>query len=149
MLRDFIQEEDVRLDLAARDKDAALAEMISLLKLPPDQDRLLFRVLQRRESFGSTGIGGGVAIPHCRTQLVGRLRVLFGRSAGGIEWNAIDQQPVRFVFLLVAPPIEVSNDYLPVLGRIAQLMKDPTAGPRLNDAASLDQFFALLDQKPA
>jgi mannitol/fructose-specific phosphotransferase system IIA component (Ntr-type) len=146
-LRDFIRDGDVRLDLSARTKDAALAELIALLDLPPEQDRLLVRVLERRESLGSTGIGAGVAIPHCRTQLVGRLRVLFGRSASGIEWEAIDHRPVHYVFLLVAPPIEVSNDYLPVLGRIAQLMKDPGVAGRLAGAGTVEQFFGILDQK--
>jgi mannitol/fructose-specific phosphotransferase system IIA component (Ntr-type) len=88
-----------------------------------------------------------VAIPHSRTQLVDRLRIVFGRRLGGIEWNAMDGQPVSFVFLLVAPPVEVSNDYLPVLGRVAQLMHDPEVPARLARALAPAEVLQLLDEK--
>jgi mannitol/fructose-specific phosphotransferase system IIA component (Ntr-type) len=146
-LREFIQDGDVHIGLSARDKDAALAELVSCLGLPPEPSGMLLKVLERRERMGSTGIGMGVAIPHCRTPLVGRLRVLFGRVTPAIDWDAVDHQPVTNIFLLVAPPIEVSNDYLPVLGRIAQLMKDPDVPAQLGALTTPEQFLDLLDRK--
>src|SRR2546430_4370436 len=74
-------------------------------------------MLKRRETLGSTGIGQNIAIPHCRALAVNRLRVAFGRKLDGIDFNAIDGKPVHYFFLIVAPPLEVSNQYLPVQDR--------------------------------
>jgi mannitol/fructose-specific phosphotransferase system IIA component (Ntr-type) len=98
--------------------------MVGLLQLEPRARDVLLTLLRKREALGSTGIGSGVAIPHARSLVVDRLRVAFGRKAGGLEFGAVDGQPVRFVFLIVAPPLEVSNQYLPVLGRIAQFCRN-------------------------
>src|SRR5256886_7796101 len=75
-------------------------------------------MLKRREPLGWRGIGKNIAIPHCRARAVNRLRVAFGRKLDGIDFNAIDGKPVHYFFLIVAPPLEVSNQYLPVLGKI-------------------------------
>ena len=146
-LSDFLAESDILLELSGSSKDAALSELVAHLGVGPENQSLLLRILQRRESLGSTGIGRGVAIPHCRTQLVTRLRVVFGRRTGGIPWDAVDGQPVRFVFLLAAPPVEVSNDYLPVLGRIAELVKEPSVPERLGQVGSPADFLALLAER--
>lgn len=146
-LSDFLAESDVVLELQGATKDAVLAELVAHLGVGPENQGVLLRVLQRRESLGSTGIGRGVAIPHCRTQLVNRLRVVFGRRPGGISWDAVDGQPVSYIFLLAAPPIEVSNDYLPVLGRIAELVKEPTVSERLGQVKSPAEFRALLAER--
>ncbi|HEV8600604.1 MAG TPA: PTS sugar transporter subunit IIA [Gemmatimonadales bacterium] len=146
-LRDFLAESDILLDLQGASKDHALVELIARLGVGADNGGLLLRILQRRESLGSTGIGRGVAIPHCRTQLVSRLRVVFGRQAGGIPWDAVDGQPVKYIFLLAAPPIEVSNDYLPVLGRIAELVKEPSVPERLSQVQTPAEFLALLEER--
>jgi len=146
-LSDFLAESDVVLELQGASKDGVLAELVGHLGVGPENQGVLLRVLQRRESLGSTGIGRGVAIPHCRTQLVNRLRVVFGRRPGGIPWDAVDGQPVSYIFLLAAPPVEVSNDYLPVLGRIAELVKEPTVPERLGQVRSPTEFRALLTER--
>ncbi len=146
-LSDFLAESDVVLELQGATKDSVLAELVAQLGVGPENQSLLLRILQRRESLGSTGIGRGVAIPHCRTQLVNRLRVVFGRRLGGIPWDAVDGQPVSYIFLLAAPPIEVSNDYLPVLGRIAELVKEPSVPERLAQVKDPAEFRALLTER--
>jgi len=146
-LGDFLAESDVLLGLQGSTKDQVLAELVARIGAGPENDGLLLRLLQRRESLGSTGIGRGVAIPHCRTQLVSRLRVVFGRRPGGISWDAVDGQPVSYIFLLAAPPVELSNDYLPVLGRIAALVKEPTVPERLGQIQSPAEFLDLLEEK--
>ena len=88
-------------------------------------------MLQRRESLGSTGMGRGIAIPHCRSLVANRLRLAYGYSRAGIQFQAIDGKPVHHLFLIVAPPLEISNQYLPVLGRIAQFAKEPDVPDRL------------------
>ena len=84
-------------------------------------------MLKRRENLGSTGIGQGFAIPHCRSLVVNRLRLAYGRKVNGIEFNAIDGAPVYNLFLIVAPPLEVSNQYLPVLGKIERTKAVPNS----------------------
>jgi mannitol/fructose-specific phosphotransferase system IIA component (Ntr-type) len=87
-----------------------------------------------------------VAIPHCRSLVVDRLRVVYGRKAEGLDFGAIDGKPVHHLFLIVAPPVEISNQYLPVLGKIAQFCKDPKNLSSLDRVESPEEFFAVLEQ---
>jgi nitrogen PTS system EIIA component len=115
----------VKLDLTSESKDDVLKELIQLLGLDEKSEAILFKTLKRRENLGSTGIGKGIAIPHCRSLVASKLRLAYGRKPGGMDFAAIDDQPVHNFFLIVAPPLEVSNQYLPVLGKVAQFAKDP------------------------
>jgi nitrogen PTS system EIIA component len=146
-LREFFHKEAVRLELESESKDDLLKEMIGLLGLDEKSEAILFKMLKRRENLGSTGIGRGIAIPHCRSLVVNRLRVAFGRKPAGLDFKAVDDEPVHFFFLIVAPPLEVSNQYLPVLGKIAQFAKEPDVPRRLSGLQSPEEFLELLEQK--
>lgn len=146
-LREFFSEDAVKLELEGTTKDEVLKELISLLKLDEKAEGMLFKMLKRRENLGSTGIGRGIAIPHCRSLVVNRLRVAFGRKSTGLDFKAIDDKPVHFLFLIVAPPLEVSNQYLPVLGKIAQFSKEPDVPQRLMTLPTPADFMALLEEK--
>ena len=146
-LREFFSEDAIKLELAGSSKDDILRELIGLLGLEDKSEGMLFKMLKRRENLGSTGIGRGIAIPHCRSLVVSKLRVAFGRKSEGVDFKAIDEKPVNFFFLIVAPPLEVSNQYLPVLGKIAQFAKDPDVAKRLEELQSPDQFLRLLEEK--
>lgn len=146
-LRDFLARDAVALRLTETRKEAVLSELVALLRLDPRSSDTLIRVLQRREGLGSTGIGRGIAIPHGRSLVVSRLRLAYGRHPGGIEYDAIDGRPVHSLFLIVAPPLEISNQYLPVLGKIAQLAKEPDVPERLGTLATPDELFRLLEEK--
>ena len=147
MLSELIAPDAVSLDLAGAGKDEVLAELVTLLDVDPRNAATLHRMLRRREALGSTGVGRGVAIPHARSLVVDRLRLAFGRHAAGIPYDAIDAKPVHHFFLIVAPPVELSNQYLPVLGRIAQFVKEPDVPGRLATLASPDDFYGLLREK--
>ena len=134
-------------DLQATDKDALLGEMVRLLEMDPRASETLLRVLQRRESLGSTGFGRGIAIPHCRSLVASRLRIAYGQSRTGVEFHAMDGKPVHHLFLIVAPPLEISNQYLPVLGRVAQFAKEPDIPARLSALSRPEDFFQLLEEK--
>ena len=82
-----------------------------------------------------------------RSLVVTKLRVAFGRKKGGLDFKAIDEKPVHFFFLIVAPPLEVSNQYLPVLGKIAQFSKESDVPARLLQLTEPKQFLALLEEK--
>ena len=83
-LREFFSEDAVQLELQGTSKDEILKELIGLLKLDEKSEGMLFKMLKRRENLGSTGIGRGIAIPHCRSLVVNRLRVAFGRKKDGV-----------------------------------------------------------------
>ena len=146
-LREFFNPEAVSLDLASENKDDLLKELVSLMRLDEKAEAILFKTLKRRENLGSTGIGKGIAIPHCRSLVVNRLRLAYGRKPEGIDFKAIDGAPVFNFFLIVAPPLEVSNQYLPVLGKIAQFAKDPEVPERLQEITTPAEFMRLLEEK--
>ena len=146
-LREFFSEDVVKLDLEGTTKDEVLKELIAVLQLDEKSEGILYKMLKRRENLGSTGIGKGIAIPHCRSLVVNRLRVAFGRKKEGLDFRAIDEQPVHNIFLIVAPPLEVSNQYLPVLGKIAQFSKEPDVASRLQEIGSAGEFMSLLEEK--
>lgn len=146
-LKEFFSPEAIALSLRGGSKDEILSEMVSLLRTDERSAGTLLRILQRRENLGSTGVGRGIAIPHGRSLVVSRLRLAFGRKPDGIDFQAIDSRPVFSFFLIVAPPLEISNQYLPVLGKIAQFAKEPDVPDRLAALRSPDDFFRLLEEK--
>jgi mannitol/fructose-specific phosphotransferase system IIA component (Ntr-type) len=146
-LREFFSEDAIKLDLESTTKDGVLKELVSLLQLDEKAQAMLFKMLKRRETLGSTGIGQQIAIPHCRSLVVTRLRCAFGRSLKGVDFKAIDDKSVLYFFLIVAPPLEVSNQYLPVLGKIAQFAKEPDVTNRLSKLKTPAEFLELLEEK--
>jgi mannitol/fructose-specific phosphotransferase system IIA component (Ntr-type) len=148
-LSDFLDPTAVSLTLQGQTKDAIRDELVALLRLDDRSTETLARLIRRREALGSTGVGRGIAIPHCRSLAVNRLRLAFGLHGQGVDYDAIDDKPVHVFFLIVAPPVEVANQYLQVLGRIAQFAQQANVAERLRTLTSPDQLFALLDEKGA
>lgn len=146
-LRELFTPDVVKLDLQSDQKDDLLKELVGLLGLDDKAQATLVKTLKRRENLGSTGIGKGIAIPHCRSLVVSRLRLAYGRRVAGVDFNSIDGAPVHNFFLIVAPPLEVSNQYLPVLGKIAQFCKDSHVTDQLLALKGVDEFLDLLNEK--
>ena len=146
-LGDFFEAGSVELELAATSKDGILKELIGLLDLDEQSGAVLCKTLKRRENLGSTGIGKRIAIPHCRSLVVTKLRLAYGRKSGGLDFDSIDGELVSHFFLIVAPPLEVSNQYLPVLGKIAQFAKDPDVHLRLSALSGPEEFLTLLEER--
>jgi mannitol/fructose-specific phosphotransferase system IIA component (Ntr-type) len=146
-LRELFSVESVKLTLESESKDAVLEELVTQLGLDDKSEAILVKTLKRRETLGSTGVGKGIAIPHCRSLLVSNLRLAYGRKLAGMDFDSIDHEPVQHFFLIVAPPIEISNQYLPVLGKIAQFAKDPDIPQRLAEISTPEEFLALLEER--
>ena len=146
-LRELFTPDVVNLDIQVESKDDILKELIGLLGMDEKSEAILFKTLKRRENLGSTGIGKGIAIPHCRSLVVNRLRLAYGRKPAGVDFKAIDGNPVFNFFLIVAPPLEVSNQYLPVLGKIAQFAKDADVPEELKTISTSEEFLKLLEEK--
>ena len=146
-LTDFFAPDAITSDLRGSSKDEILSTLVGLLRLDERASETLLGMLQRRETLGSTGVGRGIAIPHCRSLVVTRLRLAYGHHRAGVDYQAIDNRPVHDFFLIVAPPLEISNQYLPVLGKIAQFAKDADIPDRLAALRSVDDFLRLLGEK--
>jgi mannitol/fructose-specific phosphotransferase system IIA component (Ntr-type) len=144
LLREFFAADAVRVPLQATTKAEVLAELVALLRTDEKSSDTLLKMLKRREALGSTGVGRGVAVPHCRSLVVNRLQLAYGFSPQGIAFDSTDGLPVHHVFLIVAPPNEMSNQYLPTLGKIAQLAKEPGVPEQLSQLTSPEDFFRLL-----
>lgn len=135
-------------DLSGRSKNAVLKEMVACISRGHGvrDPELLLDMLERREMLGSTGIGKGVAIPHGRSLAVVSLKVLFARSKEGVDFDAVDGKPVKLFFLIVAPPQDKKNEYLPLLGKIAELVKDRKTRDRLVKVEDFSQLRSVLEE---
>lgn len=124
-LSDFLDVELIALDLQGQDKPQILSNLVGLLHgrgLIKHPQRLVAALLER-EGLGSTGVGHAVAIPHGRSQEVDRPAIAFGRTRHDVDYDAIDGEPTRLFFLLVAPE-NGTNEHLHLLARVARLMRD-------------------------
>jgi nitrogen PTS system EIIA component len=128
----------------ASGKKALLAELAgraaSLYKL--DERRLFDRLLER-ERLGSTGIGGGIAIPHGRMANLTKPVGLFARLGNPVDFDSIDERPVDTVFLLLAPE-GAGADHLKALARVSRLLRDRSLVEKLRATESADALYALL-----
>ncbi len=106
-------------------------------------DRRIFEVLRERERLGTTGVGRGVAIPHGKLSELSDLRGVFARLEEPIDFEAIDDEPVDLMFLLLAPE-DVGADHLKALARVSRLLRDRAMCDKLRGSESRDALYALL-----
>jgi PTS system nitrogen regulatory IIA component len=122
---EFLNEKAVTANLKSTSKEAVLRELVDILSkaegIKGKED--LLKILMSRESLGSTGIGQGVGIPHAKTNSVKKLVAALGISAQGVQFDALDGEPVHIFFLLVAPE-DSAGPHLKALARISRLLKD-------------------------
>ncbi|MDZ4803790.1 MAG: PTS sugar transporter subunit IIA [Candidatus Eisenbacteria bacterium] len=145
-LPDFFEIERFIPELKATNRDAALREMVETLEIGQQvRDReILLEMLRQREQLGSTGIGRGVAVPHGRSLAISQLMVVVARSTPGIDFEAMDSKPVHLIFLTAAPPQERANLYLPLLGKIVELVKSARVRKKLLSARDFAAFAAIM-----
>jgi len=123
MFSQLLREDRVIIGLKSKTKDEVLQELLSVLNLKPEQEKLLLEQLKKREAIGSTGVGRGVAIPHTRSVVVDDVHLVVGVSKEGVDFQALDGKPVHLFFLLVAPPQDLGAKYLITLGEIANVAR--------------------------
>ena len=145
-LSETITPKRINLKLTATTRDDILEELVGLLHLKPPARRALLQTLQAREEIGSTAVGDGIAIPHCRSLVVGDVLVAVGRSVRGVNFRASDRKRVKLFFLIVAPPVGDPGDYLIVLGSIAQVARLLAKDKRLKAVTTARQFIDLLKE---
>ena len=110
-----------------------------------EPERAIFDVLLERERLGTTGVGAGIAIPHGKLPGLKRLYGLFARLETPIDFEAIDEQPVDLIFLLLAPG-SAGADHLKALARISRLLRDRTVCEKLRGSDKAEALYALLTE---
>lgn len=139
---------DIIPNLVSTTKDEVLKELVAKLAVRHsaiDREEV-FSLLLERELLGSTGIGGGIAIPHAKLRIGGTPLVVFGRSTKGITYDALDGKPVTLFFLLIADVNSVDL-YLKLLARISRLLKDRTLRGRLLEASGADALYDIIQEQ--
>lgn len=145
---DFLDPQAVIADLGSNTKREALAELVDLLKKSGKvtDAKATVDVLVEREKLGSTGIGQGIAIPHAKTDQASQVVAAFARSRRGVQFDALDGEPVHIIFLLVAPP-DAAALHLKALARISRLLKDKFFRQALRDAKEVADILKLIKQE--
>lgn len=145
-LAEFFKEEFFIPSLSSKKRSDVLLELIQPLLehgIVRSQS-LVLEILEKRETLGSTGIGKGVAIPHCRTLAVSDIHVVVGISKMGIPYHAIDKKDVHIFFLILAPPQDDSNCYLPVLGKLVEIVREPKRRKALLKSEIFSDFIGVI-----
>ena len=147
---DFLVPEAIQLEMQAKTKKEALAELLGpLAKAGKIADaEAMVKVLLEREELGSTGIGGHIAIPHGKAAQVKELAASFGLSRQGVAFDSLDGEAVNIFFALVAPEGS-AGVHLKALARISRLFKDPEFRTRLLQASDAAEMYRVIAEEDA
>lgn len=150
-LIDYLNPELIFLDLPARSKEEALAEIArSMTQAGAVKSECeLLNVISQRESQGSTSLGNGVAIPHARLKCLEKITLAMARVAPGIDFGGEGHPPVQLIFLLLTP-VDKAAEYLKVLARLSKLMKEndlPKSMKKIPSPQAAWEFFASLENQ--
>lgn len=147
ILTDLLSVEGVKIPLEGRSKDELLRELVDVLAdlVGVDDPEPVLRGVLEREAILSTGIGNGVAIPHCKSVEVPELTLAAGRTAEPVAFDALDGQPVRLVFLLVGPE-SGAGSHVKALSRISRIVRREDVRQRLITAPDASTFYQALQE---
>jgi len=144
---DALQTEAILPDLKSRAKTEVLEELAAPVALLAGINRNdLVGVLLERERLGSTGIGGGIGIPHGKLKDIAKLCIGFGLSRPGVDFESLDGQPTHIFFLLVTPENSMGL-HLKLLARISRILKNEPFRQRLMQAVSREEIFTIIKEE--
>ncbi|MDE2181805.1 MAG: PTS IIA-like nitrogen regulatory protein PtsN [Alphaproteobacteria bacterium] len=145
-IADLLSPEGVLTGLKPKDKKQLIhdlsARAAQLTHLP---ERRVFEVLTERERLGTTGVGQGIAIPHGRVADLDKIMGVFARLETPIAYDAVDNQPVDLVFMLLAPE-GAGADHLKALARVSRLLRNQAACEKLRSASNAEVLYAILTE---
>ena len=148
---DLLTAEQIIPEMTATERWPAIVELIDLLmklgKIKPDDRESILASLKQREETMSTGIGFGIAIPHCSSDRLSEVVAAFGRSSTGIEFDALDNAPVKFVVLFIVPKNQFQT-HLRTLASIAKFLNDRSIRENLGKATSREEILAIFRAEP-
>lgn len=143
-LTDLLAHDAVLANLSVAGRKSLFQQLgLAAARIWPVDARQVTDCLAERERLGTTGFGGGVAIPHGRIDGLDRVHGLFVRLAQPIDFDAVDQNPVDLVVMLLSPP-DAGADHLKALARVSRAMRDRKFAEKLRGAANADALYALL-----
>ncbi len=149
-LSSLLTVEQILPQMQSTERWGAIAELVDLLtkvgKVKPDDHDTVLGALKQREETMSTGIGFGIAIPHASSDRVNEVVAAFGRSSGGIEFDALDNAPVKNVVLFVVPRDQFQM-HLRTLAAIAKLLNDRAVREALGAATTAEEILAIFKSR--
>lgn len=145
-INDLVSTSAVVSNLKASSKKQAVQELARrVAELSGQPERAVFDVLMERERLGTTGVGNGIAIPHGKLENLDNLYGLFARLETPVDFQAIDDQPVDLIFLLLAPE-SAGADHLKALARVSRLLRDKATCEKLRGTNTVDGLYAILTE---
>ncbi len=147
---DFLDRRCILANLKATNKKEVLEELAGALVAGQDGISLqnVVEVLLDRERLGSTGIGDNIAIPHGKLANLTDLKLAFGRSVKGVDFDSMDGKPTHLFFLLLAP-INSAGQHLKALAKISRMLMSQSFRESLMKAASVEEIYRLLAERDA
>lgn len=147
-LSSILSTEQIITQMRATNRWEAIDELIGKLvecgKISSDKAPLIIEAVRKRENSMSTGVGFGVGLPHASTQLIDDVVGVFGRSIKGINFDALDNQPVKFVVLFLVPQGQFQK-HLQTLGNIARLLHRKDMRQAIEEAYSAEEIFEVIE----
>lgn len=146
-LGEYLDKDLIIHELSASTKNEVLAELVKpvIAKFPTLSSEAVIRILQDRESLGTTGIGDGIAIPHGKIEGLDKIVLVAGRSSEGIDFEALDYKLCNVFFLVLAPE-QVAGMHLRILAQISRLLKDKDFRSAFAQTASTEELWTLLQR---
>ncbi|MCD6423562.1 MAG: PTS sugar transporter subunit IIA [Elusimicrobia bacterium] len=128
-LSDYINKNLIKIEIEQKSKKRVIEEIVQFLIekkiIKKKQEKDLTKAILKREAIGSTGIGQGVALPHAKVSFVKEPLLFFANSKEGVEFNALDGEPVYIIFLLIGPRNDEKGVYIKILSTLAHCVNDP------------------------
>jgi fructose PTS system EIIBC or EIIC component len=149
-IKDILNPESMIMDLQATTKDEAINEMADLevaTGIVNNKEKFV-ESIWAREKESTTGIGGGIAMPHARNEYINKARVLFAKSEKGVDYDSLDQQPV-YLFFMITAPAGADNTHLQALAKLSSLLINPDLVEKLKAAKTADEVIDLFSQAEA
>jgi nitrogen PTS system EIIA component len=143
-LTDLVAPNAIIPALKVNGKKQAIQELAArAAKLTGQNERTIAETLLQREKLGSTGVGNGIAIPHCKLAKLDKLFGLFARLDRPVDFESLDGQPVDLIFLLLAPE-GAGADHLKALAKVARLLREAEVVTKLRETQDADALYAVL-----
>ena len=149
-IKDILSPESMIMDLQATTKEEAINEMADLevaTGVVNNKEKFV-ESIWAREKESTTGIGGGIAMPHARNEYINKARVLFAKSEKGVDYDSLDQQPV-YLFFMITAPAGADNTHLQALAKLSSLLINPDLVEKLKAAKTADEVIDLFSQAEA
>ncbi|MCX7698763.1 MAG: PTS sugar transporter subunit IIA [Candidatus Goldbacteria bacterium] len=145
---DFLSKDSIEINLKSKSKKEVIEELVDILsgKEAIVDKKIIIESLIEREELGSTGVGQGIAIPHSKTKGVKELIGAFGVSKQGIDFEALDGEPVHIFFLLLAPE-GAAGIMLKALARVSNFLKNKYYRKKILEAKTKEDIVAILEEE--